>query len=160
MKRKHSNRNLILLTLLLLVMVIIFFALPSVKLTGENQSVEGTWDFYCYYSNDTSLIYRGDLTIGTEDTLTAVFEIFAPRSTRPEMIRAASLSMEAGKLSGILVHDRYMIKGGHMHESFELTFDKEEPVFRGEGRCLQHCAEGTESSVITWYGSKQETTIQ
>ena len=153
-KKKNSTLSLIILITLLLVALVVFFMIPD-NIKGEQaQSKTGVWDFYFFYSNDTTLIYRGDLTISQEDSLIAAFEIFAPRSTRAEQINAMNLKIESDTLRGILVHDLYKIKGGHMTESFELTFSDQD-IFSGKGKCLEYCAEGTEESIISWHGTKK-----
>lgn len=154
LKRKNSTLSLILLITLLTVALVVLFMLPD-SIDGEQaRSKAGVWDFYFFYSNDTTLIYRGDLTISQEDSLIAAFEIFAPRSTRAEQINARNLKIESDTLRGVLVHDLYKIKGGNMMESFEIIFSDRQ-IFSGQGKCLEYCAEGTEEAIISWHGTKK-----
>ncbi|MBK8501699.1 MAG: hypothetical protein IPL46_05545 [Saprospiraceae bacterium] len=156
MKYKNSNRSLVLLILLLLIAAIAFFMLPSGN-SSESGNITGKWEFYFTYSNDTNLIYRGDLEIEMKDSLQVSFAIVAPKSLRPEMIKATKLTMVADKISGSLIYDRYKIRGGFLIEYFELQFNQNQ-TFSGFGRCTAFCAEGTDQSTIRWYGSKQITT--
>ena len=156
MKRTNSNRSLVLLIMLLFIIVIVFFLLPSGD-SSESANIYGKWDFYFTYSNDTNLIYRGDLEIQIEDSLEVSFAIVAPKSSRSEIIKATNVTREAGKISGSLIYDRYKIRGGFLTEYFEFQFN-ENQTFEGTGRCTAFCAEGTDQSTIQWYGSKQIST--
>jgi class 3 adenylate cyclase len=115
----------------------------------------GPWEFYYFYANDSTLIYRGDLTIRIDPTgaTEAEFAIKAPRSSRAEKIGATSLDFSNGHLTGELTHQLYKIKGGHMLEQFSFTFS-DPSTFTGSGRCVAYCAEGTEEQTIMWHGTK------
>ena len=115
----------------------------------------GAWEFIYFYSNDSTLLYRGDLQLSSGGTtrLQANFKIKAPKSRRIEEINAKALEFSDGKLSGELSHELYKIQGGHMLEQFEFVFSDAEQ-FTGTGRCVAYCAEGTESLKIIWRGTK------
>lgn len=151
-KGKNNSRILTILILLLLVVIVIFFMLPGEN-TAQSHSLDGNWKFYFTYSNDTSLVYRGDLNITTHDSVMMNFEIIAPKSVRAEQIVARNINQTDNTISGTLIYDRFKIRGGYLTENFNLTF-KGDSVFDGVGKCMEYCAEGTENASIIWHGSK------
>ncbi|MCB0688241.1 MAG: hypothetical protein KDC53_17005 [Saprospiraceae bacterium] len=135
-------------------MAILYFFIPSGPVLKDRPSgIEGDWKFYFTYSNDTSLIYRGNMNVNTADSLMVTFEIFAPHSTRAEKLKARQVQINDKNISGTLLYDRYKIRGGYLEEHFSLDL-KTDDTFEGEGHCIQNCAEGTENATIYWFGSK------
>lgn len=123
-------------------------------MVSEKESgLSGEWKFYFTYSNDTSLVYRGDLHLEENDSLVLNFQIKAPRSARAEQIQASNVVKTANGVEGRLIYDRFKIRGGYLSEYFNLIFD-EKDKFSGQGKCIEYCAEGTEDATIEWHGSR------
>jgi len=151
-----SKKGRIALALVICALMLIMGAFFWMRRCNAQEKVDGKWSCYYYYSNDSSLVYKGTVHVQLEDSLSAKFEIYAPKSKRAEVIAARELTYNSAQrtLSGVLVHDRYKIREGHLLEEFSLVFE-DQGQFSGVGRCKEYCAEGTEDAEITWMGMRE-----
>lgn len=148
MQEKSSKRTILKIGLILLGTALIGvlgyqFLMPSKKSSSKDWA--GTWEVSYFYENEPNLLYTGSLHISDQDSLSGYLEIYAPKSTRSEILtlQDISLSEDASQISTQVIHNQYKIRGGYMREFFELKLESKEKV-SGEGKCLEYCAEGTQ----------------
>ncbi len=132
----------------------LFFILPWEGSSEDLSTWHGQWKFYYFYHNDSSLTYRGDLSISSQDdSIVISLAVKPPKSSRSEQLVIDIHSHSENQITGTMTHDRYLIKGGHLTEEFDWRLESSDR-FTGSGSCIKHCAEGTEQVAMTWHGEK------
>ncbi|MEL6924193.1 MAG: hypothetical protein AAFO94_09105 [Bacteroidota bacterium] len=156
MKRKNRGISIGVTLLLLLIAILSIWLFPD---EAPTHGWSGQWEVSYFYSNAPQLVYSGTLDISGVDSLSAKLEIFPPagRRAEPVDIRIIETADQAGLLQFELLHTAYKIDGGHLREAVKLemepTGSEATPSFSGTGRCVDHCAEGTESASVHWRGT-------
>lgn len=148
-------RNILLLFVLLLAIAMgVVKYLQNASTSTPIDQWSGDWKFFYYFSTDTSLVYTGELQVGSADS-SIQMTVLAPKSNRSEKVQISEWSVsDEGGLSGVIVHDLYRIRGGHPSESFALHL-MDDQSFEGSGQCVEFCAEGTEGVEMIWRGTRE-----
>ncbi len=141
------------LTLLAVVALLLNGRLSSEHLPDD---VAGDWTVAYYYSNDTNLIFRGTLSLQSDDLQGATMTLFSARSDRSLPVTVQDLRYDSDRrlIHGMLLHEAFMIRGGYLKESFHLTLGPNDTL-QGYGKCEEYCAEGTALATISWVGQRQ-----
>ena len=155
MPTTRKRKSVLILGLLLLTCVALYFLFPRTYKSATTW--DGTWSFYYFYENDSSLIYTGQLEIETHDSLTLQLQVKPPKSSRHKILSTKVVSYSKQSIEGEIVHQHYKINGGHPKETFAWSLT--ENTFVGSGQCHAYCAEGTEGLTINWYGERNEENL-
>ena len=161
MANNYSRRFRIGIILLLFLILFVRISLEfSDGSSAEKSSIPvGHWKIAYHYANDANLIYTGEMQISeSDDSIIVDISVKPPRSIRTESLLVEDSKFVDGLLTGRMIHNTYKIKGGFLTESFELTFTDDDSL-HGSGKCLDHCAEGTERMGIIWTGQKKTANL-
>ncbi len=154
--RKGKTIRSLLLSLIILIFGILAVRYLSSKEAAIGNDWSGRWEVSYYYENEPEIKYEGTLQLSFRDTLSGVLEVYAPTSKRAERLTLSGWSLTGSEtIQGAIVHTRYKIRGGYLRESVDLQLENPN-TFKGRGRCLAFCAEGTEGAAIIWKGRKSE----
>ncbi|NND05793.1 MAG: hypothetical protein HKN87_05390 [Saprospiraceae bacterium] len=151
-KTTRKKKSPLIPGVLLLLCAAIYFLYPD---SVQNDSGwNGTWAFYYFYENDSSLTYTGQVHLSERDSHKIDIRIKAPKSSRYQKPTITIISHQRNILEGQILYDQFKINGGHPKETF--TWELSENSFSGTGQCIAHCAEGTEGIDISWFGERAE----
>lgn len=163
MKKEEKGRknNAAMIVLVSLFMIAVgftiypyFFSIKDPQYGGW----QGAWNISYFYKDNPTLLFEGTMVLDIRgDSIYGEVEIFPPKSVRPIKLSVEKLKISTDNkmISGVLVYHSFKIRGGYLKETFELYLE-ELNEFRGNGSCLEYCAEGTEGAEIIWNGERIE----
>ena len=114
----------------------------------------GTWQVEYAYNNAPDIKYKGVLEVQWQDSLSGTLELKLPKGKMEyHDVREFTFDAGNGQLTGFIVHENYIIGGGHPKESLHLELETTQQ-FKGMGHCIAFCAKGTSGAIIHWTGTK------